>query len=229
MIAVIINCTISDTLHSSPEELELVTCCVGEACTVLRGTSAWPLVYGVGVNVKNGTLFPANFLDKGPDLDMRTARILTGGEKVGMLDIYSSEREELRVGPFSYLPMRSVDIWLDQSDDFILQSLTPCPEVVPDKSLFVRQVRDTLRLVKSHPYPSVTLFHSNPPRSYRKDDISGHWIPTGQSAGLYLPFPPQGCGKMEPQPAFHDDLCLNFKQENFLAWQGFAAESHVYY
>jgi protein N-terminal asparagine amidohydrolase len=182
----------------------------------------------VGVHVKNGTIFPANFLDKGPDMDMRTARILTGGEKVGMLDIYSSEREELRVGPFSYLPMRSVDIWLDQSDDFILQSLCPCPDVVPDKGLFVRQVRDTLRLVKSHPYPSVTLFHSNAPRSYRKDDISGHWIPTGQT-GLYIPFPPQGCGKMEPQPAFQDDLCLNFKQENFLPWQTFPTESQIYY
>ena len=61
-----------------------------------------------------------------------------------MLDIYSAEREELRVGPFSYLPMRSVDIWLNQSDDFILQSLTPCPEVMADREGFVRQVEISL-------------------------------------------------------------------------------------
>jgi hypothetical protein len=37
--------------------------------------------------------------------------------------------------------MRSVDIWLEQTDDFILHSLNPCPEVVPDPEAFVRQVR----------------------------------------------------------------------------------------
>jgi hypothetical protein len=36
--------------------------------------------------------------------------------------------------------MRSVDIWLEQTDEFILQSLNPCPEVVQDKEAFVRQV-----------------------------------------------------------------------------------------
>jgi hypothetical protein len=29
----------------------------------------------------------------------------------------------------SYEPMRAVDIWLQQSDDFLLQSLSSCPEV----------------------------------------------------------------------------------------------------
>jgi hypothetical protein len=39
--------------------------------------------------------------------------------------------------------MRSVDIWLEQTDEFILQSLNPCPEVVQDKEAFVRQVHYT--------------------------------------------------------------------------------------
>ena len=215
-------------LHRSSHNLDLVTCCIGEACTVMRGGAPWPLLYGVGVYVKNGLMFPASFLDRGPDLDLRLARTLTGGEGVGMLDIYSPEREELRIGPFSYLPMRSVDIWLGQSDDFILQSLTPCPEVVTDREGFVRQVRDTLRIVKSHPYPSVTLFQSNSPRTYRKDELSGHWIPSNNSSFWSLPFPMQCATKPEPQIPFQDDLCLNFKQESFLAWQGFQ-EPQVYY
>ena len=134
------------TLHRSAVSLELLTCCIGEAATVSRaGGAPWPAVHGVAAVVKTGTLFPvAGFLDRGPDMDIRLARTLAGGEGVGMLDIYSAEREELRVGPFSYLPMRSVDIWLNQSDDFILQSLTPCPEVMADREGFVRQVEISL-------------------------------------------------------------------------------------
>ena len=232
-------------LHRSPHHLDLVTCCVGEACTVARGGAPWPLLYGVGVYVKNGIMFPASFMDRGPDMDLRLARTLTGGEGVAMLDIYSPEREELRIGPFSYLPMRSVDIWLTQSDDFILQSLTPCPEVVADREMFVRHVRATLKLVKSHPYPSVTVFHANTPRVYKMDEVSGHWLVThpvtttstpvttsSSSAPFWstIPFPPVQCAKPEPQPIFQDDLCLSFKQENTFInpWQ-FQEPSQVYY
>jgi hypothetical protein len=44
--------------------------------------------------------------------------------------------------------MRSVDIWLEQTDEFILQSLNPCPEVVQDKEAFVRQVHTHTSRVK---------------------------------------------------------------------------------
>ncbi len=37
---------------------------------------------------------------QGPDMDMRTARTLTGSEGVAMMDIYDVNREELRIGPF---------------------------------------------------------------------------------------------------------------------------------
>ena len=239
-------------LHRSPQNMELVTCCVGDACTLLRGGAPWPLVYGVAVYVKNGSMFPAAFTDRGPDMDMRLARTLAGGETVGMLDIYSPEREELKIGPFSYMPMRSVDIWLGQSDDFILQSLTPCPEVVADREAFVRQIRETLRMVKSHPYPSVTLFHSNQSRCYRKDDVSGIWVPlftntvtsnNNNNNSFWSPLPYSLQCSTKPEPISHHntstpsttyqdvDLCLNFKQEaatTFLPWQGFQ-ESQVYY
>jgi protein N-terminal asparagine amidohydrolase len=35
----------------------------------------------------------------------------------------------LRIGPFNYDPLRGVDLWLEQSDDFILQHLSTTPAV----------------------------------------------------------------------------------------------------
>lgn len=37
----------------------------------------------------------------------------------------------LRIGPFNYDPLRGVDLWLEQSDDFILQHLSTTPAVEP--------------------------------------------------------------------------------------------------
>ena len=164
------------TLQSSPVYLEVSTLCVGECVTVVRDGTPLPLLSGVGVNVKTGDIFPAVFREKGPDMDIRTARTLTGGEKVGMFNIYDCVREELTIGPFTYSPMRAVDIWLQQTDQFLLQSLSPCPEAVEDREQFTTQLRATLRMIKEHPYPSVTLFPSNMTRAYRKDSSSGVWV-----------------------------------------------------
>lgn len=37
----------------------------------------------------------------------------------------------LRIGPFNYDPLRGVDLWLAQSDEFLLQHLSTSPEVEP--------------------------------------------------------------------------------------------------
>ena len=37
-------------------------------------------------------------------------------------------------------------------------------------------VRSTLKRIKDDPYPAVTIFHTNSPRYYRNDTVSGHWI-----------------------------------------------------
>ena len=76
---------------------------MGEAATSLsREGVALPLVTGVGVNLRTGDLFPAVFSDKGPDMDLRLARTLTGGEKVGMLAAHDCVLEEMVIGPFTY-------------------------------------------------------------------------------------------------------------------------------
>lgn len=48
-----------------------------------------------------------------------------------MLDIYDNGVGMLRIGPFNYDPLRGVDLWLEQSDDFILQHLSTTPAVEP--------------------------------------------------------------------------------------------------
>lgn len=69
------------------------------------------------------------FFNSGPDLALRWARHLRGGQQV--LDVYDCSLGLLRIGPFNYEPLRGVDLWLQQSDDFILQHLSTSPEVEP--------------------------------------------------------------------------------------------------
>ena len=73
-----------EVLHKQRTDLDLITCCIGELCTLHRNGVPWPIVYGIGINVKSGDIFPAQFTDKGPDLDIRMARTLTGGDNVGV-------------------------------------------------------------------------------------------------------------------------------------------------
>lgn len=56
-----------------------------------------------------------------------------------MLDIYDCNLGLLRIGPFNYEPLRGVDLWLEQTNDFILQQLSTSPEVQPPH--FVLQVK----------------------------------------------------------------------------------------
>ena len=201
------------SLHRQRASLELVTLCVGELCTVRRSGTPWPLLYGLGVNVKTGALFPAQFTDKGPDMDLRTARTLTGGESVGLMDIYDYQREELRIGPFTYEPMRAVDIWLQQTDEFVVQSLHPCPEVSPPS--FLPLLRQTLKRIKQDPYPSVSVFGSNQPRLYRKEEHSGHWVRCSKEPDTW------GAAVVQQH---------SFKQEPVPGWPpGIPVQSQLYY
>jgi hypothetical protein len=68
-----------------------------------------------------------------------------------VLDIYDSQLGMLRIGPFNYDPVRGVDLWLSQSDEFILQHLSTSPEVEPPH--FVMQVRATLKYIQDNQFP----------------------------------------------------------------------------
>lgn len=118
------------------------------------------------------------------------ARHFTGGHQV--LDIYDSQLGMLRIGPFNYDPVRGVDLWLSQSDDFILQHLSTSPGVEPPH--FVMQIRATLKYIQDNQFPgetwflrvllandyqfsstAITVFRENRPLYYRRDENTGLW------------------------------------------------------
>lgn len=73
---------LSAAFHKQAAEIDLTLCCVGELNTTVRGGIHWPVIYGIGLNVKTGEIFPATFPDKGPEQPLRGARQLTGGQQV---------------------------------------------------------------------------------------------------------------------------------------------------
>ncbi|CAG7835034.1 unnamed protein product [Allacma fusca] len=156
--------------HKHPMELELSTACVGELNTIIRGDIPWPILFGVGVNVQTGEIFPATFPDKGPDIPLRNARLFTGTHC--LMEIYNSTIGVLRIGPFHYEPLRCANIMLQESDEFIINHLSSSPEVEPPH--VVNEIKNALRHIQEHPFPEVTIFRENKPRYYRKDE-NGHW------------------------------------------------------
>lgn len=45
--------------------------------------------------------------------------------------MYDSALGMLRIGPFNYDPLRGADLWLSQTDEFLLQHLSSSPDVEP--------------------------------------------------------------------------------------------------
>lgn len=166
---------ILDAFHKLPIEVDLTLACVGHLNTVIRNGIPWPIVYGVGVNMKTGEIFPATFPEKGPEEYLRTARYLSssGGEEV--IDIYDCNLGMLKIGPFNYNPLRAAELWLEQNDEFILHQLSTSPEV--ESPHFVSQIRGTLKYIQENPFPAVTVFRDNRPHYFRRDEHSGLWVP----------------------------------------------------
>jgi len=158
-------------VHRLSIKIDLVAACLGEINTTIRASVPWPIVYGIGVNLRTGDIFPATFPDRGPDIPLRGARIFTGSH--ALQEIYDYGLGLLRIGPFHYEPMRCANILLQQSDEFILQHLSSSPQVEPPH--VVDYIKSTLKHIQEHPFPEITVFQDNRPRWYRKDE-NGQWI-----------------------------------------------------
>ncbi|KAL1497945.1 hypothetical protein ABEB36_008825 [Hypothenemus hampei] len=164
---------IMNSFQKQQVEIDLTLACIGQLNTTIRAGIAWPLIYGIGVNVKTGEIFPATFPDKGPDALLRSVRQLTGYSEI--LDIYDCNMGLIRIGPFNYKPLRGVDLWLEQNDEFILRHLSTSPDVEPPH--FVEERRAALAYVREHPFPAVTVFGDNQPHFFRRDEQTGLWTP----------------------------------------------------
>lgn len=73
---------IPESFHKHHLEIDLTQACVGELNTILRGDLNCPIIYGVGVNIKTGEIFPATFPERGPDRELRDARNFMGAQTV---------------------------------------------------------------------------------------------------------------------------------------------------
>ncbi|KAK2727755.1 hypothetical protein QYM36_008295 [Artemia franciscana] len=168
-----LSISILHAFHRQMTDIDLVLACIGDLNTTYRGGIAWPFIYGVGVYIKTGEIFPAIFPDKGPDMSLRTARIFTNGQQQ-LMDIYDCGLGLMRLGPFTYPPLRGVDLWLQQSDDLIVSHLSPSPEVEPPN--FSQKIRAALNFIRKHQFPAITVFPDGRPKFYRKIENGGMWI-----------------------------------------------------
>ncbi|KAL7825911.1 hypothetical protein SRHO_G00336490 [Serrasalmus rhombeus] len=150
------------------EEIHLETCCITDMNDVVRDGIHRPIVYGIGVNVKTGELFPASFPQRGPAEDLRSARTFTGGQMVG---VYDSTKEQVTIGPCRWAPNRDIAFWLAEDDDTILQYLSTSPYAEPPH--FVQHIKSTIQFLLDHP-SAENLFPGGQPQRFQRTE-QGTW------------------------------------------------------
>ncbi|XP_029951011.1 protein N-terminal asparagine amidohydrolase-like [Salarias fasciatus] len=146
----------------------LETCCTTEMNDVLVDGIHKPIIYGIGVKVETGEVFPASFTFKGPAENLRSARRFTKGE---MVEIYEPNQGIVKVGPCSWPPQPDLIKWMTMTDKEILEALSTSPKAEP--SDFVRSIKATMWFILDHPNPD-SLFPGDQPQRYRKTDC-GDW------------------------------------------------------
>uniref|UniRef100_A0A9L0IZI3 N-terminal asparagine amidase n=1 Tax=Equus asinus TaxID=9793 RepID=A0A9L0IZI3_EQUAS len=151
------------------DDIHLVTLCVTELNDREENENHFPIIYGIAVNIKTAEIYRASFQDRGPEEELRAARALTGGP---MISIYDAKTEQLRIGPYSWMPFPHVDFWLQQDDKQILENLSTSPLAEPPH--FVEHIRSTLMFLKKYPSPTNTLFPGNKALRYKKNE-DGLW------------------------------------------------------
>ncbi|XP_066238662.1 protein N-terminal asparagine amidohydrolase isoform X1 [Saccopteryx leptura] len=165
------------------DDIHLVTLCVTELNDREENENHFPIIYGIAVNVKTAEIYRASFQDRGPEEELRAARALTGGPvsrqtsqltcaRTLMISIYDAKTEQLRIGPYFWMPFPHVDFWLQQDDKQILENLSTSPLAEP--SHFVEHIRSTLMFLKKYPSPTNTLFPGNKALLYKKNE-DGLW------------------------------------------------------
>ncbi|XP_076871935.1 protein N-terminal asparagine amidohydrolase [Brachyhypopomus gauderio] len=154
--------------HKQKEDIHLETCCITEMNDIVTDGIHRPVVYGIGVNVKTGEVFPASFPYRGPAEDVRSARTFTGGQ---MAEVYDSSKEQVKVCPCRWAPNRDIAFWLAADDDTILQYLSTSPHAEPPH--FVDHIKATIQFLLDHPDAGV-LFPGGRPQLFHRTE-QGEW------------------------------------------------------
>ncbi|XP_043945111.1 protein N-terminal asparagine amidohydrolase isoform X2 [Protopterus annectens] len=163
-----ISLQILEAFGKQQEDVHLKTFCVTELNDVVKNGIHWPIIYGIGVDVKTGEIFNASFPDRGPDEVLRSVRTSEGRL---MEKIYDSESRQVQIEPFCWYPYRHVEELLAQSDEVLLQCLSTSPLVEPPH--FISHIKKMLMFLRDHPCPSV-FFPEGKPRVYKRNS-EGLW------------------------------------------------------
>uniref|UniRef100_A0A3B1J5S9 N-terminal asparagine amidase n=1 Tax=Astyanax mexicanus TaxID=7994 RepID=A0A3B1J5S9_ASTMX len=163
-----LSLTILAAFQKQKDEIHLETCCITDMNDVVTDGIHRPIVYGIGVNVKTGEVFPASFPQRGPAEDLRSARTFTGGE---MAEVYDSSKEQIKIGPCRWTPNRDIAFWLSEDDNTILQFLSTSPYAEPPH--FVQHIKSTIQFLLDHP-SADSLFPGGQPQLFQRSE-QGEW------------------------------------------------------
>ncbi|XP_068607350.1 protein N-terminal asparagine amidohydrolase [Brachionichthys hirsutus] len=184
-----LSLSILASFQNQHEDVHLETCCISEMNDVVVNGTHRPVVYGIGVNVQTGDVFPSSFTHKGPAEELRSARTFTGGQ---MTEIYDSRQGLVKIGPCEWSPNLDITFWLSQKDDIILKYLSTSPEA--EQPHFVQHMKSTIRFLIEHPNCGG-LFPGGQPQLYHRTQ-TGDWERTVrfESHALNLPVEPDCFG-----------------------------------
>lgn len=157
--------SILEIIQNQQMPIHLTSACITGFNDIIDEGLHKPRVYGVGVTIQDGNIFPATFQHKGPDEYIRHARSFSGCRK--MTEVYSSHYKEFRILPYEYVQdmTRHIPFFLAAPDEVILQNLSTSPHCEPPD--FVANTKATLRHILSNPKPLKTVFPGGNCRVYK--------------------------------------------------------------
>ena len=142
-----------------------------------------PFIYGVAVNLESGEIFPAEFLNKYPDEDLRHVRLSfrqfeTYEEYESMSGMlyqdFDTQSGKFVIQPFNFVQSPDLPFIAKAGDKYILGNMSTSPNVEPRH--FCSSIRSACRLVLDHPDPHKTIFQNGQPRSYAYSPNDKKWI-----------------------------------------------------
>ncbi|XP_042873952.1 protein N-terminal asparagine amidohydrolase-like [Penaeus japonicus] len=136
--------------------------CTGRLNTRIGEDGPIPIVYGVGVDMANGFLFPAHFTSHEPNLPLRSASRWVSD---GMLcDLYDHQNGTICIEPFHYTNMDVFSYYVNLPDKVLLKNFSTSPRVEPPR--FCDELRKVFQVFVDHPDPQNTLFPDNRGKIY---------------------------------------------------------------
>ena len=134
------------------------------------------------MNVKSGEIYPAKFLDKNPDFDLRHVRLSfrqyeTYEEYEEVKDMlyqdFDHKTGKFTINPFSFSASPDLPYIVKASDKFILENMSTSPKVEPKD--FCHGIRSACRLILDNPDSFKSIFKDERPRTYIYSKTKRKW------------------------------------------------------